>query len=70
MLDTSNNAFCRKLELWCRNLKQKNLTVFANVDDCTKTYKVEEEHVKVVFITIENHLALLAKNFKKYFFFC
>lgn len=69
MLDTSDkvNAFCRKLELWSRNLKQKNLTMFANVNDCTKIYKAEEEHVKVVFVTIENHLAMLAKNFKKYF---
>lgn len=69
MLDTSDkvNAFCRKLDLWSRNLKQKNLTMFANVDDCIKTYKAEEEHVKVVFVTIENHLATLEKNFKKYF---
>ncbi|XP_071035447.1 zinc finger BED domain-containing protein 5-like [Parasteatoda tepidariorum] len=69
MLDTSDevNAFCRKLELWGRNLKQKNLTMFANVDNCTKTYKAEEEYMKVTFVTIENHLAMLAKNFKKYF---
>ncbi|KAF8789976.1 Zinc finger BED domain-containing protein 5 [Argiope bruennichi] len=69
MLDTSDkvNAFCRKLELWSRKLTQRNLTVFANVDDCTKTYKAEEEHVKVVCVTTENQLAMLAKNFKKYF---
>ncbi|XP_071037865.1 zinc finger BED domain-containing protein 5-like [Parasteatoda tepidariorum] len=69
MLDTSDkvNAFCKKLELWGRNLKQKNLTMFENVDNCTKTFKAEEEHVKVVFATIENHLAMLARNFKKYF---
>ncbi|XP_071042608.1 zinc finger BED domain-containing protein 5-like [Parasteatoda tepidariorum] len=67
-LDTSDevNAFCRKLELWGRNLKQKNLTMFANVDNCTKTYKAEEEYIKVTFVTIENH-SMLAKNFKKYF---
>lgn len=69
ILDTSDkvNAFCRKLELWSRNLKQENLTMFANLNDCIKTYKAEEQHVKVVFVTIENHLAMLAKNFKKYF---
>ncbi|XP_072377897.1 zinc finger BED domain-containing protein 5-like [Diabrotica undecimpunctata] len=42
--------------------------MFANVDECIKTYKVEEQHVKVVFVTIENHLAMLTKNFKRYFF--
>ena len=47
--------------------KAKNLTMFENVDDCTKTYKVVEEHVKFVFVTTENHLIMLAKNFKKYF---
>lgn len=69
MLDTSDkvNAFCRKLELWSRNLNKKNVEMFANVDECIKTYKAEELHVKVVFVTIENHLAMLAKNFKKYF---
>ncbi|GFV91335.1 zinc finger BED domain-containing protein 5 [Trichonephila clavipes] len=34
---------------------------------CVKTYKSEEQHVKVVFKTMQNHLAMLAKNFKKYF---
>ncbi|XP_071037173.1 zinc finger BED domain-containing protein 5-like [Parasteatoda tepidariorum] len=69
MLDTSDkvNAFCRKFEFWGRNLKQKNLTMLTNVDNCTKTYKAEEEHVKVLFVTIENHLAMMARNFKKYF---
>ncbi|XP_035225382.1 zinc finger BED domain-containing protein 5-like [Stegodyphus dumicola] len=38
-----------------------------NVDDCIKTYKAEEQHVKVVFVTIENHLAILTKNFTNYF---
>ncbi|XP_063914535.1 zinc finger BED domain-containing protein 5-like [Zophobas morio] len=42
--------------------------MFPNVDECVKTYKVEEQHIKIVFVTIENHLAMLAKNFKKYFF--
>nr|XP_042909475.1 zinc finger BED domain-containing protein 5-like [Parasteatoda tepidariorum] len=41
--------------------------MFANVDNCTKTYKAEEEYMKVTFVTIENHLAMMAKNFKKYF---
>ncbi|GFU97877.1 SCAN domain-containing protein 3 [Trichonephila clavipes] len=71
MFDTSYkiNAFCRKLELWSRNLKQKkNLEVFENADKCVKTYKNEEQHVEVVYKTIEYHLAMLAKNFKKYFF--
>ncbi|XP_063902632.1 zinc finger BED domain-containing protein 5-like [Zophobas morio] len=70
MLDTSDKvtAFCKKLELWNRNVKQKNLEMFPNVDECVKTYKVEEQHIKIVFVTIENHLAMLAKNFKKYFF--
>ncbi|GFU69580.1 SCAN domain-containing protein 3 [Trichonephila clavipes] len=70
MFDTSDkiNAFCRKLELWSRNLKQKNLEMFENADKCVKTYKTEEQHVEVVYKTIEYHLAMLAKNFKKYFF--
>lgn len=38
-----------------------------NVDDCVKTYKAEEQNVKVVFVTVENLLAMQAKNFKKYF---
>ncbi|XP_072389498.1 zinc finger BED domain-containing protein 5-like [Diabrotica undecimpunctata] len=42
--------------------------MFANVDECIKTYKVEEQHVKVVFVTIEDHLAMLTKNFERYFF--
>jgi zinc finger BED domain-containing protein 5/7/8/9 len=69
MLDTSDKvtAFCRKLELWLRNVKQKNLEMFPNVNECVKTYEIEEEHVKVVFVTIENHLTMLAKNFRKYF---
>ncbi|GFV59129.1 zinc finger BED domain-containing protein 5 [Trichonephila clavipes] len=62
------NAFCRKLELWSRNLKQKNLEMFENADKCVKTYKTEEQHVEVVYKTIEYHLVMLAKNFKKYFF--
>ncbi|XP_071040604.1 zinc finger BED domain-containing protein 5-like [Parasteatoda tepidariorum] len=41
--------------------------MFTNVDNCTKTYKAEEEHVKVLFATIENHLAMITRNFKKYF---
>nr|XP_042913465.1 zinc finger BED domain-containing protein 5-like [Parasteatoda tepidariorum] len=70
MLDTSDkvNTFCRKLELSDRNLTQKNLTMFSisNVDNCTNTYKAEE-HINAVFVTTENHLAMLAKNLKKYF---
>ncbi|GFS96847.1 uncharacterized protein TNCV_4177581 [Trichonephila clavipes] len=34
---------------------------------CAKTYKSEEQHVKGVSKTKQNHLAMLAKNFKKYF---
>ncbi|GFY36064.1 zinc finger BED domain-containing protein 5 [Trichonephila clavipes] len=70
MFDTRDkiNAFCRKLELWSRNLKQKNLEMLENADKCVKTYKTEEQHVEVVYKTIEYHLAMLAKNFKKYFF--
>lgn len=70
ILDTSDKvkAFCRKLELWSRNIKQENLEMFANVDEFVKTYKAEEQHIKVLFVTIENHLNMLAKNFKKYFF--
>lgn len=68
ILDTSDNvnAFCRKLELWSRNVKQKNLEMFANVDECVKIFKAEE-HEKVLFVTIESHLAMLVHNFKKYF---
>ncbi|GFU03965.1 zinc finger BED domain-containing protein 5 [Trichonephila clavipes] len=62
------NAFCRKLELWSRNLKQKNLEMFENADKCVKTYKTEEQHVEVVYKTIEYHLVMLAKNLKKIFF--
>ncbi|GFU41849.1 zinc finger BED domain-containing protein 5 [Trichonephila clavipes] len=70
MFDTRDkiNAFCRKLQLWSRNLKQKNLEMFENADKCVKTYKTEEQHVEVVYKTIEYHLAMLAKNLKKYFF--
>ncbi|GFX66379.1 zinc finger BED domain-containing protein 5 [Trichonephila clavipes] len=39
-----------------------------NADKCVKTYKTEEQDVEVVYKTIEYHLAMLAKNFKKYFF--
>ncbi|GFW10744.1 zinc finger BED domain-containing protein 5 [Trichonephila clavipes] len=42
--------------------------MFENADKCVKTYKTEEQHVEVVYKTIEYHLAMLAKNFKKYFF--
>ncbi|GFT47637.1 SCAN domain-containing protein 3 [Trichonephila clavipes] len=65
MFDTSDkiDAFCRKLELWSRNLKQKKkLEMFENADKCVKTYKTEEQHVEVVYKTIEYHLAMLAKN--------
>ncbi|GFX34718.1 SCAN domain-containing protein 3 [Trichonephila clavipes] len=50
MFDTSDkiNAFCRKLELWSRNLKQKNLEMFENADKCVKTYKPEEQHGEIV----------------------
>ncbi|CAH1112787.1 unnamed protein product [Psylliodes chrysocephalus] len=41
--------------------------MFANVNEFVKIYKEEEQYVKVVFITIENHLAMLVQNFKKYF---
>ncbi|GFW04707.1 zinc finger BED domain-containing protein 5 [Trichonephila clavipes] len=40
-----------------------------NADKCVKTYKTEEQHVEVVYKTIEYHLAMLAKNFKNIFFF-
>lgn len=59
------NTFCKKLKLWWRNLKQKSIEVFANVDE--SDYKVEEQPEKVVFATIENDLDLLANNCKKYF---
>ncbi|GFS99051.1 zinc finger MYM-type protein 6 [Trichonephila clavipes] len=70
MFDTRDkiNAFCRKLELWSRNLKQKNLEMLENADKCVKTDKTEEQHVEVVYKIIEYHLAVLAKNLKKYFF--
>lgn len=42
--------------------------IFANGNEFVKTYKAEELHVIVVFVTIENYLAMLAKHFKKYFF--
>ncbi|GFW88085.1 zinc finger BED domain-containing protein 5 [Trichonephila clavipes] len=42
--------------------------MFENADKCVKTHKTEEQHVEVVYKTIEYHLAMLAKNFKKYFF--
>ncbi|GFW05354.1 histone-lysine N-methyltransferase SETMAR [Trichonephila clavipes] len=59
MFDTSDkiNAFCRKLELWRRNLNKKNLERFENVHKCVKAYKFEEQPKEVVFKTIENHLA-------------
>ncbi|GFW56224.1 zinc finger BED domain-containing protein 5 [Trichonephila clavipes] len=41
--------------------------MFENADKCVSTYKTEE-HVEAVYKTIEYHLAMLAKNFKKYFF--
>ena len=41
--------------------------MFARVDDCTKIYKAEEEHVSFIFVNIVNHLSMLAKNSKKYF---
>ncbi|KMQ87159.1 scan domain-containing protein 3-like protein [Lasius niger] len=59
------NSFCRKLELWNANVKQKNLEMFKHVDECVKTYKAEEQHIRVLFKTIENHLTILVKNFKK-----
>ncbi|GFW63958.1 zinc finger BED domain-containing protein 5 [Trichonephila clavipes] len=70
MFDTRDkiNAFCRKLQLWNRNLKQKKPEMLENADKCVKTYKTEEQHVEVVYKIIEYHLAMLAKNFKKYFF--
>ncbi|GFU75415.1 zinc finger BED domain-containing protein 5 [Trichonephila clavipes] len=69
MFDTSDkiNAFCRKIQLWSRNLKQKNLEMFENANKCVKTYKTEEQHVEVVYKTIGYHLAMLAKNLKKKF---
>ncbi|GFV46569.1 zinc finger BED domain-containing protein 5 [Trichonephila clavipes] len=57
-----------KLELWSRNLKPKNLEKFENVDKYVKTYKTEEQHVEVVYKTIEYHSAMLENHFKKYFF--
>ncbi|GFX15874.1 zinc finger BED domain-containing protein 5 [Trichonephila clavipes] len=67
--DSNKNAhFIAKLELWSRNLKQKNLEMFENADKCVKTYKTEEQHVEVVYKTIEYHLAMLGKKFKKIFF--
>ncbi|GBM43118.1 hypothetical protein AVEN_222174-1 [Araneus ventricosus] len=37
------------------------------MDEFIQTYKAEEQYVKVVILTVENHLAMLAENFKKYF---
>lgn len=61
------NAFCRKLELWNTNVKKKNLGMFTNVNEFVKTYKAEEHHTEILFATIENHLTMLAKNFRQYF---
>ena len=46
------NGF-KKIGIVEQKCKAKNLTMIANVDDCTKTYKPEEEQVKVVIITIK-----------------
>lgn len=34
--------------------------MFANVNEYVKTYKAEEQHVYVVFVTIDNALDMLA----------
>lgn len=38
----------------CRT--ENNQEKFSNVDESIKTYKTEEQHIKILFITIENHL--------------
>lgn len=70
ILETNDkvNAFCRKLDWWLRNLKEKKLEMFPNINEFVKTYKTEEVHINVIFLTINKHLSMLAKNLKKYFF--
>ena len=64
MLDTSDkvSAFCRKLELWSRNVK-KNLEMFANVNESVKTYKEEEHYVKVVYCKNRNSFSHVGTEF-------
>lgn len=54
------------MELTIINLKKK-IQISANEDTCIKTFKTEEQHVKVVFVPNGNPLATLAKILKKNF---
>lgn len=36
------------------------------MDECVKNYK-DEEHVKIILLTINNNLNVLTKNLKMYF---
>lgn len=59
-MDTNDkgNVSCRTLDLWSRNLKQKYLEMFENVN-VRKNYNGEDQYVKVIFVNIENHSAML-----------
>ncbi|GFS86202.1 zinc finger BED domain-containing protein 5 [Trichonephila clavipes] len=46
--------------------RRSRLVIFKKMTDI-RAYKSEEQHVKVVFKTMYNHLAIFAKNFKKNF---
>lgn len=42
--------------------------MFKMLDAVVKTFKSEQQHIKIVFVTIEKHLAILIQNFRKSIF--
>lgn len=48
-------------------MKQKYLEMFTNVHEFVKIYIVKHQIMKVKFFAVENQLAILVKNFTRYF---
>lgn len=40
----------------------KNLKIFTNVNEFVETFTATDQHIKVLFFTVENYLAMLAEN--------
>lgn len=43
------------------------MKIISNVNEFVKKYTAKDQNIKILFHPIENHFAMLAKNFRRYF---
>lgn len=55
-----------KVDLWSNNIQEINIEIFTTLNEFVKSFRTKE-HIKVIFVTIENHLDWLTTNLGKYY---